>query len=58
MRICSENVIEDADVIIAQVLGGLDEAADGAEVVADFDCGKGDSNTHQIPLHTMRRLDG
>jgi len=59
LRICSENVIEDADVVIAQVLGGLDEAADGAKVVPDFDCGKGDSNTHKIPLardETIRRV--
>jgi hypothetical protein len=41
-------VVEDTDVIVAQILCGLDKIVDDAEVCTDFDCGKSNADLHVV----------
>jgi hypothetical protein len=48
LRIRPKHVVEDTDVIVAQILCGLDKIVDDAEVCTDFDCGKSNADLHVV----------
>ena len=46
LRVGPKDVVQDAHVVVAQVLGGLNESPNGSHVMPDFNRGERDSYPH------------